>query len=176
MRNEDRVLQITDKFRDIFEGEGLLKNYEHKIYTKEEVKPIIQKLRRYPHQLRDKINAEIDRLEKLDFIEKANGPSDWVSNVVVDYRKNGKIRLCLDSRAVNTAIKRQIHPIPTLESIVDDLHGSKYFSKIDLRQAYCQILLDEPSRNLTTFVTENGLITLILRASIRRSLDLTSYT
>ena len=156
--DDSRISKLTDSYNDIFEGEGLLKNYEHKIYTKKDVKPVVQRLRRYPHQIRDEINEEIDRLERLDFIEKVNGPSDWVSNMVVTYRKNGKIRLCLDARAVNNAIKRQTHPIPTLESIVDDLYGAKYFSKVDLRQAYCQVLLDDQSRNLTTFITERGLM------------------
>ena len=149
---------LTNKYKNVFEGEGLLKNYKHKIYQNQSVKPIIQRLRRYPHQLREKINDELDRLEKLDFIEKASGPSRWVSNMVVVPKKDGNIRLCLDARAVNTSIIRQTHPIPTLESIIDDLHNAKYFSKIDLRQAYCQILLDEESRDLTTFVTEKGLM------------------
>jgi len=155
---ESNVQLLTNKFKTVFEGEGLLKNYEHKIYKDQTVKPVIQRLRRYPHQLRDNINDELDRLEKLDFIEKASGPSQWVSNMVVVPKKDGDIRLCFDARAVNTSIIRQTHPIPTLESIIEDLHDAKYFSKIDLRQAYCQILLDEESRNLTTFATEKGLM------------------
>jgi len=50
--------------------------------------------------------------------------------MVVVPKKDRKIRLCLDARAVNTAIKRQTHPIPTLESIIDYLHGAKYFPKL----------------------------------------------
>jgi len=46
-----------------------LKNYDHTIYVDESVKPVIQRLRRYLHQLRDKINAELDCLQELDFIE-----------------------------------------------------------------------------------------------------------
>ena len=61
------------------------------------------------------------------------------SNMVVVPKKDGSIRLSLDARAVNTSIKRQSHPIPTLESTIDHFHGAKYFSKIELRQAYCQI-------------------------------------
>lgn len=156
--SKSNVQLLTNKYKSVFEGEGLLKDYEHKIYVDQSVKPVIQRLRRYPLQLKDKINNELDRLEKLDFIEKANGPSKWVSNMVVVPKKDGNIRLCLDARAVNTSIIRHTHPIPTLESIIDDLHGAKFFSKIDLRQAYCQIMLDEEARDLTTFVTEKGLM------------------
>ena len=66
--------------------------------------------------------------------------------MVVVPKKNGSIRLCLDARPVNVAIRRQKYPIPPLEAIVDDLVGARYFSKIDLKNAYCQILLDDKSR------------------------------
>ena len=145
-------------YSDVFEDGGLLKGYEHKIYIDHTVKPVAQRLRRYPYQLRDKINKELDRLFELDFIEKVEGPAEWISNMVVAPKKDGSIRLCLDARAVNTAIKRQIYPIPTLESIIDDLNGAQYFSKIEIKHAYCQILLDDKSRDLTTFITERGLL------------------
>ena len=78
--------------------------------------------------------------------------------MVVVPKKNGSLRLCLDARPPNTAIKRQNYPIPPIESILDDLSGARYFSKIDLKNAYCQIELDKESRNLTTFITERGLL------------------
>ena len=106
----------------------------------------------------DKINAELDDLLERDYIEEVNCPSEWISNIVVVPKKNGSIRLCLDARPVNVAIRRQKYPIPPLEAIVDDLVGARYFSKIDLKNAYCQILLDDKSRALTTFISERGLL------------------
>ena len=95
---------LIEKYRDVFEDGGVLKGYEHKIYIDNAVKPVAQRLRRYPYQLRHKINAELDRLLKLDFIEKVEGPAEWISNMVVAPKKDGKISLCLDARAVNSAI------------------------------------------------------------------------
>ena len=148
---------LLDKYSNIFEGDGLLKGYTHKLHIDEKVIPVAQRLRRYPLNLRKQINEELHKLQEKDFIEPVNKPSKWISNLVIVPKKDGSVRACLDARAPNKAIKRQTHPIPTLESIIDDLAGARYFSKIDLRSAYCQILLDEPSRELTTFITEKGM-------------------
>ena len=78
--------------------------------------------------------------------------------MVVVPKKNSSIRLCLDARPVNVAIRRQKYAIPPLEAIVDDLVGARYFSKIDFKNAYCQILLDDKLRALTTFISERGLL------------------
>ena len=112
----------------------------------------------YHYHLRDKINAELDDLLQRDLIEHVDGPVEWISNIVVVPKKNESLRLCLDARPPNTAMKRQNYPIPPIESILDDLSGARYFSKIDLKNAYCQIELDKESRDLTTFITERGLL------------------
>jgi hypothetical protein len=60
-------------------------------------------------------------------------------------------------RAVNRAIIRERHVIPTVDDIVADLNGCKVFSKVDLKQGYHQIMLHPESRHLTTFSTHVGL-------------------
>ena len=157
IKNKDSINKLLEKHSNIFEGDGLLKDYKHHLHVDKSITPVAQRLRRYPHSLREKINYELNELIEKDFIEPVNQPSEWVSNLVVTPKKDGSVRLCLDARAPNKAIARQTYPIPTLESIIDDLKGAKYFSKIDLRNAYCQLMLDEQSRELTTFITEKGM-------------------
>ena len=77
--------------------------------------------------------------------------------MVVAPKANGDVRLCLDARLVNTEIEREKHPIPTLESIIDDMNGVVYFSKLDMKETYYQVELDEQSRHLTNFQTLEGL-------------------
>ena len=72
-------------------------------------------------------------------------------------QKDGGVRICVDMRQVNAAIKRVRHPIPTVEDISLELNGAKYFSKLDLAQAYHQLELHEDSRYITTFSTHVGL-------------------
>ena len=67
------------------------------------------------------------------------------------------MRICVDMRQANAAIKRVRHPIPTVEDISLELNGAKYFSKLDLAQAYHQLELHKDSRYITTFSTHVGL-------------------
>ena len=60
-------------------------------------------------------------------------------------------------RAANKAIKRVCHPIPTVRDISMDLNRAKFFSKLDMPQAYHQLELAPSSRNITTFITHAGL-------------------
>ena len=60
-------------------------------------------------------------------------------------------------REANKAIKRVCHPIPTVRDISMDLNGAKFFSKLDMSQAFHQLELAPSSRNITTFITHAGL-------------------
>ena len=98
-------------------------------------------------------------MENNDIIERVpeNQPTPWVSPIVVVPKKDGNVRLCVDMRMANEAIKRVRHPIPTVEDISLELNGAQWFSKLDLSQAYHQLELDEGSRYITTVSTHVGL-------------------
>ena len=72
-------------------------------------------------------------------------------------KPNGDIRLCVDMRQANKAIVREQHPIPTVDEIQYKMNGSEVFSKLDLRLCYHQIVVEEKARDITTFMTNNGL-------------------
>ena len=69
-------------------------------------------------------------------IESADTPQPWISNIVVRPKSNGNICICLDAREINKALKQGKFPMPTLDSLIDNMSGAKYFSKTDLRNAY----------------------------------------
>ena len=60
-------------------------------------------------------------------------------------------------RVANQAIKRESHPVPTVEEIVQEMSGACHFSKLDLRSGYYQLEFDAASREITTFSTPFGL-------------------
>ena len=152
----DDLSKLLEEYSDIFQGHGKLKDCEVKLCVNKDVQPVVQKLCRQPH-LRESIKQELHRLESEDIIEKVSGPRPWVSNLVPVPKKNGKVRLCLDARVINTAILREHYPIPTLDSIIDHMHGAKVFAKLDLKEAYTQLVLHEDSRDITCFNSENGI-------------------
>ena len=77
--------------------------------------------------------------------------------MVVPKKGQNKIRICIDMRAANKAIKRKRHLTPTLNELKTILSGTNVFSKLDLNQGYNQLELAEESRYITTFATHLGL-------------------
>ena len=107
-----------------------------KIPIDSEVQPVIQPVRRVPYHLREKLGNKLDELESLDIIEKVNGPTEWLSPVVCVPKGNDDIRLCVDMRVANRAVKRERYPIPTVDEVLQELNNSSVFSKIDLRMGF----------------------------------------
>ncbi|XP_064464778.1 uncharacterized protein K02A2.6-like [Ornithodoros turicata] len=145
------------KYPTLFSEElGLAKGYRHKVTMRTSVEPVQQKLRRLPLEVRQKVSEELQKLEQSDIIERIDA-SEWVSPIVAVWKKTGELRLCVDLRKPNTAIVIDSHPLPHMEDIFHHLAGASYFSKLDLSSAYHQMELAEESRNLTAFITHEGL-------------------
>ncbi|XP_040063180.1 uncharacterized protein LOC120837702 [Ixodes scapularis] len=121
--------------------------------------PMAQKLRPIPFNIHELITKEIRRLEELDVIEKASGPTTWVSPIVVVPKPHAldTVRMRVDIRRANQAIDRERHASPTLDNLVTSLNGASVFSKLDLNDGYHQLVLHEDLRHITTFATHIGL-------------------
>ena len=89
--------------------------------------------------LREKVNKKSNELESLDIIEKVDGPSTWVSPMIIVPKKNNDIRLVIDMRQANQAIKRERQPIPTVDEAFYRMNEGQVFSKLDLNMAFHQI-------------------------------------
>ncbi|XP_049513477.1 uncharacterized protein K02A2.6-like [Dermacentor silvarum] len=108
--------------------------------------------------MRDAVEAELRRLEDQDIIERVTGPALWVSPVVIVPKRNDKdVRICVDMREANRTIVREQHLMPTVEDVISTLNGAALFSKLDLKEGYHQLKLEEHSRMITTFSTHCGL-------------------
>ena len=107
--------EIASEFKTLFDDTtGKIENITVKLHVGETVKPIAQRHRRIPFHIREDVEQEVERLEKLDIIEKVEGPTPWVSPTVIVPKKNGAIRICADMPEANKAIKRERHPMPTI--------------------------------------------------------------
>uniref|UniRef100_A0A6B0VHI3 RNA-directed DNA polymerase n=1 Tax=Ixodes ricinus TaxID=34613 RepID=A0A6B0VHI3_IXORI len=148
---------LASEFGSLFApGLGLAKGYIHKVKVRTTVPPVASKLRRLPLSLRPQVSAELCRLESLDVIERVNA-SERVSPIVVVKKKDGGIQLCVDLRKPNKAVVTDSFPLPHAEELLNSLAGATHFSKLDLESAYHQVLLHPDSRDLTAFVTHDGL-------------------
>ena len=142
---------ILKKYESVFVGIGKLKNYQLRLNINQEVNPVAQPTRRVPFHLREKTTQKIKELEQEGIIERVEGPTEWVSPLVVAPKRNGDVRICIDMREANTAVIRERHPIPTVDEVLEELKDSTLFSRLDLRWGFHQIELDETSRYITTF-------------------------
>ncbi|PFX13288.1 Retrovirus-related Pol polyprotein [Stylophora pistillata] len=148
---------LKAKYPSVFQGIGKLKDYQLKLHIDPSVTPVVQKMRRVPFSVKDKVTAKVNELLEKDIIEKVEGPTVWVSPVVVAPKPSGDIRLCVDMRRANEAIIRERLPIPTIDEVLESLNGSGVFSKLDLRWGFHQIELDPDSRDITAFTTHDGI-------------------
>ncbi|XP_062698180.1 uncharacterized protein LOC134284037 [Aedes albopictus] len=123
----------------------------------EQVPPVQQPYRRPPIALEEKIETKLRSLLELDIIERAPGPSPWVSPMVPVQKDSGEIRLCIDMRRANQAVLRESHPLPLVDELLSSVSGAVLFSKLDIKDAYHQVELSERSRPITTFITKYGL-------------------
>ena len=147
---------LEQKYPDVFNGVGELLNYETKIYIDDTVPPVAQRPRRIPFALQTKVQSKIRELLEGDIIEEVQGPTGWASPVVVIPKSNGDVRLCVDMRQANKAVRRQRYPMPTVDETLEKVNGSACFSKLDLKMGFHQLVLGEDSRHITTFVVDAG--------------------
>lgn len=148
---EDLKSKYPDRFDNIGKFPGTVKITLH-----EGAQPVIQPPRKYPVNILDELKNELDKMESLQIIEKVTGPTDWVSSLAFSRKKDGSLRICLDPKHLNKAIKRPHHKTPTIEEISHKFHNAKVFSKMDAHSGYWALCLDEESSLLTTFNTPFG--------------------
>ena len=101
-----------------------------------------------------KIKEFIDENLKNGVISESDSP--WSFPIVLAAKPGGATRVCVDYRALNRVSRKDAHPLPRIDESLLRFYGMKYFTHIDLRSGYWQILLDYLSRQKTAFSTRYG--------------------
>ncbi|XP_056017509.1 uncharacterized protein K02A2.6-like [Ostrea edulis] len=154
VKNESTKENVLKAYDDVFKGLGELPG-KHHIKIDETITPVIHPPRKVPAALQDKVRTELDRMETLGVITKQDEPTDWVHSLVT-VRKPNKLRLCIDPKDLNRAIKREHYHLQTVDEVIEKLPQAKVFSKFDATHGFWHIKLDEPSSKLLTFNTPFG--------------------
>ena len=124
---------------------GIIK---HQIKTGDN-KPVRLPPRKIPIHLKEAVNTEIDRLLDMKIIRPSTSP--WSSCVVVVRKPNGEIRICLDVRAVNARSQYEHYPLPRMDTCLETLNGSEFYTVLDLASGFHQIELNEDDACKTAF-------------------------
>ena len=122
------IQSILKDFPENFCGFGKLKHHQVKLHIDQSVKPVNVPQRLIPYHLRERAQKAIDTMVKEDVLEKhpQNKPAPWISCAVIAPKPNGDIRVTIDARNVNKAVKSTNLPIPR-QDIKSKLSGARIF-------------------------------------------------
>ena len=112
--------------------------------------------RNIPIAIKTDVKAEIDRLVERGILEPVTVPTEWVSQMAIVHKKNGSLRICIDPQLLNKALVRERYKLPTFDDIIPELNGAKIFTKLDVKEAFYHVRLDDESSLLTTMITPFG--------------------
>ena len=154
--------ELIKGFPNLFKGIGKAKVPPVHFTVKKGAKPVTQKLRPVPANLMSKLKENLDKFVDEDVIEGPLGPehgTGWLHNLVITTKKwdPSKIRVTLDTRALNKVLEKGEYPIPTAEQLRHSFADSDRFSSIDCNHAFFQFALDEESQELFYSITPFGI-------------------
>nr|GEW94209.1 putative mitochondrial protein [Tanacetum cinerariifolium] len=153
-----QIQKLLSKYNPVFTDPTSLppfrEGFNHKITLREGANPVNLRPCRYPLLQKDVIEQLTKGLLEQGIIQPSN--IAFASPVVLVKKKDGGWRMCIDYRALNRNTIPDRFPIPLVEELFDELHGTKYFSKIDLKAGYYQIRMAPQDVHKTAFRTHCG--------------------
>lgn len=122
---------LQRQYPALFKGLGKLEGELH-LRIDNTLQPTKIPTRKVPISLKTDRKNELDRLQKLGVITPVSTPTDWISSIVVAKKSSGAIRLCIDPKPLNVALKRNQYPSPKLKDILPDLSNARIFKGLVL--------------------------------------------
>ena len=143
------------------------------VHLKPDAIPVVHPPCKIPVTLKDRCKGELDRMKSIGVIQRVQEPSQWVNPMVIVKKKSGQLRICLDPHDLNKNVQRPHYPIKSLDDVLPQLNGAKFFTKLDTTSAYWNVILDRKSSFLTTFNTCFGRYSFLrLRMGLKSSMDI----
>ena len=122
----------------------------------EDCKPVAVRSRHHSHADQKFISSEVSRLLKEGVIEPSNSP--WRAQVLVTSNENHKKRMVIDySQTINRFTLLDAYPLPRIDEMVGNVAQYRFFSTLDLRNAYHQISIKDEEKPYTAFEADNKL-------------------
>ena len=155
---KDIFYQLLVSYADIFACStsdlGRTDRLQHCIHTGDAT-PVRQPVRRVSPHRRKEVQKLLQEMLEKRVIEPST--SSWASPIVLVQKKDGSVRFCVDYRKVNDVTRKDAYPLPRIDTTLDTLHGSQWFSTLDLLSGYWQVEVAESDRPKTAFCTTEGL-------------------
>ena len=124
----------------------------HRLNVNPSFKPVKQKRRSFAPERQKAINEEVGKLLQAKAIREVEY-LEWLANVVLVKKANGKWRLCIDFTDINRACAKDSFPLPRIDVIVNAMAGHELLSFMDAFLGYNQISMDPSDQENTSFIT-----------------------
>ncbi|GAU35886.1 hypothetical protein TSUD_383780 [Trifolium subterraneum] len=151
------IPHLLEKYHHLFEPPTTLpppRPIDHRIVLTDGANPVNVRPYRYPQFQKREIENQIKAMLEQGVIQQSS--SAFSSPVLLVRKKDGSWRFCVDYRALNTMTVKDRFPIPAIEELLDEIYGTQWFSKLDLRSGYHQIRMSPMDVEKTAFRTHQG--------------------
>lgn len=155
--NAPDVQKLLTEFEDAFEEPKALpphRSFDHAITPQNNAQPVNSWPYRYSPLQKDEIERQVKEMMHAGLITPSLSP--FASLVLLVKKKDGTWRFCVDYRPLNHITIKNKFPLPIADELMDELAGTKVFSKLDLRAGYHQIRMHEGDEEKTAFKTHHG--------------------
>ena len=161
--------KVETTYADIFQGLGKFPGDPYKLRLKPDAVPAKHRPRKVPVHLQDAFHEEVERLVKIDVLEKVTEPTEWVNSFVIvekvidssnahspNHVIKKSIRLCIDPKDLNEALEREPYYSRTIDELVSMFAGAKVFTIVDMDKGNWQVVLHPESRKYTCMAFDIG--------------------
>ena len=153
MEGLERTLQ---EFHDVIRADddliGETDLIEHEIVLEEET-PVNARPRPIPFHLREVVHEQISKMLRLGVIRKSTSP--WSSPILLVPKSDGKYRFCVDFRRLNAKSRKDVAPVPRIDTVFAMIGNSEIFSTMDLLSGFWQVPMAKQACKYTAFTVAN---------------------
>lgn len=148
---------LLDKYKDVFQDPTQLpphRAFDHAITLLPNSAPVHARPYRYSPFQKDEIEKQVAEMIANGIVSPSISP--FASPVLLVKKKDNTWRFCVDYRRLNMITAKNKFPLPIVDELLDELAGTKYFSKLDLKSGYHQIRMVPEDEQKTAFKTYHG--------------------
>nr|XP_051201983.1 uncharacterized protein LOC127315544 [Lolium perenne] len=151
------LADLLQQHGDLFdEPQGLppSRPCDHRIHLLPNTAPVAVRPYRYPQLQKDELERQVAVMLAQGIIRISTSP--FCAPVLLVRKTDGTWRFCIDFRALNTVTSKDKFPTPVVDELLDELHGTRFFTKLDLRSGYHQVRMHPDDIAKTAFRTHHG--------------------